>query len=301
MKRVGIVLFIMVVVCLCGCGNKKTSNEIKINERASDVDASASSSASAKAETVNPSSDANSGGNNINSKEPTSTSKASVQQNNTSLIQAKNSGNYTVVIDAGHQRKGNSELEPIAPGASQTKPKVSQGTTGISTKVPEYKVTLQVAIKLRDLLKQKGYKVIMCRETHDVNMSNSQRAQVANNANADAFVRIHCNGADNQNIKGALTMCQTKNNQYCGNQYSMSKSLSSKVLKRLCEATGASSKGISETDTMSGINWCTVPVTIVEMGFMSNKEEDKLLVSDAYQNKLARGIANGVIEYLNAK
>ena len=73
------------------------------------------------------------------------------------------------------------------------------------------------------------------------------------------------------------------------------------MIKRLCEATGAKNKGISETDKMSGINWCSVPVTIVEMGFMSNREEDLLLVDKNYQNKLAIGIANGVIEYLNGQ
>jgi len=217
------------------------------------------------------------------------------------LLEAKNSSKYTVVIDAGHQKQGNSDHEPIGPGASETKPKVSSGTTGVASGVPEYVVTLQVSKKVESILKSKGYNVIMCRDTHEVDMSNSERAQIANNANADAFIRIHCNGAENSSAKGALTMCQTKKNKYCGKLHSKSRELSQRLVDRICEATGAQNKGILESDTMSGINWCSVPVSIIEMGFMSNKEEDLLLVDDGYQDKMAVGICNGVIEYLNKK
>ncbi len=209
----------------------------------------------------------------------------------------KSNNKYTIVIDAGHQTHGNSKLEPIGPGAKQKKPKVSQGTQGVSSKVPEYKVNLQVALKLQTVLEDKGYKVVMVRTTNDVDISNAERAAIANQCDADAFIRIHCNGSENSKTNGALTMCQTKKNPYCGELHSKSRLLSDCVLKSLCKTTGAKNKGVTETDSMSGINWCQVPVTIVEMGFMSNPKEDKKLVSDQYQDKLAKGIAVGIDSY----
>ena len=203
-----------------------------------------------------------------------------------------------IVIDAGHQAKGNSELEPIGPGASEKKAKVASGTQGVSTGVPEYKVNLQVALKLRDELEARGYEVIMVRETNDINISNAERAEVANKNNAAAFLRLHCNGVNSSSTTGALALCQTKNNPYCADQYSKSRKLSECVLAGMCKASGAKNTGVREVDNMSGINWCQVPVTIVEMGYMTNPQEDKNLSDDAYQQKLAKGMADGVEEYL---
>lgn len=212
-------------------------------------------------------------------------------------LQAKSQ--KVIVIDAGHQTHAMSATEPIGPGASQRKAKVTGGASGVSTHLPEYKLNLQVAKKLRKELESRGYKVIMVRTKNNVRLSNAQRAKIANRANADAFIRIHANSSESRSVQGALTIAPQSGNPYMTKKNrKKSQTLSRQVLKAFCKATGAKNRGVMYTNSMTGINWCSVPVTIVEMGFMSNPSEDRKMASASYQNKIVNGIADGIDKFL---
>ena len=204
---------------------------------------------------------------------------------------------YLVAIDAGHQSRANTKKEPNGPGSSEKKVKVTGGTQGKFTGQTEYELNLAVAKKLKTVLEKRGYKVLMIRKSNDVNISNVERAQIANKKKADVFIRIHANGSDNSGANGAMTICQTSQNPYCKATYKKSRKLSDCVLNGIVKNTGCRREGVWETDTMTGINWCQVPVTIVEMGYLSNQKEDRLLATDSYRKKMAVGIADGIDEY----
>ncbi len=204
-----------------------------------------------------------------------------------------------IVIDAGHQTHAMSATEPVGPGSSTRKAKVTGGASGCVTHLPEYKLNLQVAKRLKKELVKRGYKVIMVRTKNNVKLSNVQRAKVANKYKADAFIRIHANSSDNRSVNGALTIAPQSSNKYMSKKNrKKSQSLSKKVLKAMCKATGAKNRGVMYTNSMTGINWCKIPVTIVEMGFMSNPAEDRRMAKASYQKKIVKGIANGIDQFL---
>lgn len=222
-----------------------------------------------------------------------------VYVNNADLTQTLTKKNWIIVLDAGHQRKSDLSLEPIGPGAQVMKPKLRGGTRGVQTRIFEYVLNLEVTLKLQDELLNRGYDVRLVRETHDVNISNAQRAIIANELEADCYIRIHANGDNDASRRGIMTICQTPENPYNGDLFEYSSLLAKSILDASLRQTGLPSQGVWETDTMTGINWCRVPTTIIEMGYMSNPIEDVLLNSKDFQEKVVLGIADGIELYFS--
>ena len=191
----------------------------------------------------------------------------------------------TICIDPGHQKKGDSRLESVSPGSGNKKPRVSQGTEGIGTKKAEYVVNLEAALILKELLIEKGYNVIMTRETHDVNISNAERAEIANKEKTDMTIRIHCDSLNDTSKTGATILIPSSKSNNTKGIYDESNKFAN-ILKENLKTQGIKVNGIFERNDITGFNWSTVPVIILEMGFMSNYSEDKILCDTNYQKKL---------------
>ena len=203
-----------------------------------------------------------------------------------------------IVIDPGHQEEANEEYEFIGPGSSETKMKCSLGSKGVATEVDEYELNLEVAYWLQEELEDRGYEVVLTRESNDVDMSNAERAQFANDIDPTAFIRIHADASSDPDTNGVMTICQTAENPFNGYLYDACYQLSLCIQEDTVAATEATDLGVWQTDTLTGINYSTVPVCQVQVGYLSNEEEDLKLSKTGYQKKLAQGIADGIDDYV---
>lgn len=309
-KTAAVLCLVLVMVCGCGGTSKEAESgaakteETKTQDKTGDTSVAGSTDQAAADKTAGSGNTQAAAGAETENTGSTSAEAASAGETAAAGRTGSSAAEYAaesrglIVIDPGHQQYGNSEQEPVGPGASETKAKVSGGTSGVTTGVPEYQLTLDIGLQLRDELEARGYKVIMVRETNEVDISNSERAAVANEADADAFIRIHANGSENRGVTGAMTICQTPGNIYNGDLYEESRRLADCILNSYTEKTGIDYEYVWETDSMSGINWAQVPVTIIEMGYMTNSDEDLLMQNPQFQEKMTDGIADGIDAYM---
>lgn len=204
-----------------------------------------------------------------------------------------------IALDPGHQSESvdMSASEPNAPGSDVMKTKATGGTSGRYSGIPEYQLNLDIALAVRDRLAADGYEVIMTREDNETAISNAERASLANDAGADISVRIHANGSENPGSNGALTLIGSSDNPYVGQLYEDSYRLAESILNAYCGSTGMQNLGIQTNDTMTGINWSKIPVVILEMGFMTNEQDDLNMADAVYRQKMVEGIAAGINAY----
>lgn len=206
---------------------------------------------------------------------------------------AKEQNDHTVCLDPGHQLYGNNALEPVAPDSREMKAKITSGTRGVKTKKPEYVLTLEASLLLKEKLESLGYKVVMTRESHEVDISNIGRAQKCNEVQADLAVRIHADG-DNSSKTQGISLLYPAWSEGTQTIYSQSKEAAEVILREAAAATGAVSRGVVPRSDLTGFNWSKVPSVLVEMGFMTNPDEDNKLSDAGYLNKLSEGIADGI-------
>lgn len=200
-----------------------------------------------------------------------------------------------ICVDAGHGLNSYNKQEPIAPNSSQTKIAFASGTRGKNQ--TEEELNLSVALKLESKLKEQGATVYMTRTTHESDMTNIDRAELANEKNADISVKIHADGLDNSSAHGVSMLVPS--NKYINNSELCEKSRKAGeiILAEVIKNTGASNRGVVVREDLTGFNWTKVPIVLIEMGFMTNPDEDAKLETDEYQNKIVDGIVNGLLIY----
>ncbi|QNU68713.1 N-acetylmuramoyl-L-alanine amidase [Ruminiclostridium herbifermentans] len=205
----------------------------------------------------------------------------------------------TICIDAGHgktDRKADLK-EPIAPGSDIMKAAIASGTSGVATKITEASLNLAVSKKLKKALSEKGANILMIRETEYCDLTNVERTELWNSSGADLTIRIHANGLNDNTVSGVLMM--VPGNKYIKDDEMLQKStlIGKYILEGVLKHTKAKSRGTVVSNELTGFNWSKIPVVLLEMGFMTNPEEDKLLNTDSYQNKIVMGIVEGIEKY----
>ena len=211
----------------------------------------------------------------------------------------KESKPKTIVIDPGNQINMIAATEPVGPGSTENKVGINTGAIGSAKGTAEYAINLTYALALKQELEQRGYTVTLTRETNDVNLTNKQRAELANATGATAFVRIKMNYSANSAMTGVMACTMTADSPYNGSLYSESTELATRILQGLTLWTGAQNHGIYETTGMTAINWSNIPVAVIALGYLSNEEEETKLLDSEYQSKVISGIADGIDLYYN--
>jgi N-acetylmuramoyl-L-alanine amidase len=204
-----------------------------------------------------------------------------------------------VVLDPGHDLRANTATEPIGPGSSVRKIKDGGGTSGVVSGLREAELNLRVALRLRALLERAGIRVTMTRSrTAGTSMGNIARARIANRAGARLFLRLHADGHADRSVRGTHTLHPALRRGWTDDVYAASERAARTVQAEVVRALGFPDRGLSERSDFTGFNWSDVPVILVELGFMTNPTDDRLLATAAYQRRAALGLCRGTLRFL---
>jgi N-acetylmuramoyl-L-alanine amidase len=204
-----------------------------------------------------------------------------------------------VVVDPGHDLRANPEIEPIGPGSRTRKIKDGGGTRGVVSGLTEAELNMRVSARVRRLLERAGVRVVMTRtRTAGTSIGNIARARIANEAGAGLFLRIHADGSTDPGVRGSHVLYPALRRGWTDDVYARSKRAAGIVHSELVRALGFPDRGLQERSDFTGFNWANVPVILVEMGFMTNRTDDRLLATAAYQRRAAVGLCRGTLRFL---
>lgn len=198
--------------------------------------------------------------------------------------QTKPKDQILVMIDAGHGGKD--------PGAM---PKGEDGSylQYNGRDVQEKDITLSIALKVRDALAASGVNVQMTRDT-DTYLELAEIGEIANQADADLFVSIHCNSYDASGPNGVEVLTYSTEGK---DAYGItSDQIAQNILDEYVPATGFYNRGIKDGSWLAVLKRTNMPGVLVETGFLTNPNDLAALLDDGMQTKMAQAIANGIIK-----
>lgn len=194
-------------------------------------------------------------------------------------------------LNPGYQEKSNSQKLPLAPGSSKTGNANNSGARGVKTKIPEYVGTLQISMYLKEELEKLGAQVVMTRTTNDVDINNIERAQMLNAAGVDVALQVHLNASEKKTQQGFSVYAKYSDFE--------SQAIGQIILENACRVSGAKMLKVVASNNYMSLNWTETPTVLIKCGYLSNAEEDVKLNSPVYQQLLAQGIAEGLVEYFS--
>lgn len=185
-----------------------------------------------------------------------------------------NPADRLIVLDAGH---GGKDPGAISPNGNKEKD-----------------INLAITLKLNERLNSLGYKTILTRD-YDTFIDLYERSNIANINNADAFISIHSNAIADKNISGLQVL-------YCPANESAVKEadnfpLADMIHKEVLAQTGAVDRGIIKRPKLVVLRETKMPAVLVEVGFITNSAEEKLILNSEYQVKIVEGIIRGIERY----
>ena len=150
--------------------------------------------------------------------------------------------------------------------------------------VIEKTIALKTALALGEMLKEQGFDVVFTR-TSDVYVQLNERCKIANSKNADLFISVHINSAANENAKGTETLCYSKNK------------FAELVQKNLVSTLNTNDRGVKERKDLAVLNGTKMTAVLLELGFLSNREEAKMLQNESFIHNVAKSVVVSVCNY----